>query len=91
MATASLTADKYVVTVGQQVTFRPTLIGLTQPTSRTDMGHVDVLLNDGTTVSADSAAVTITKPGQSVVSTSVTFQGKTLTANTDGTYTATAS
>lgn len=89
MATATLTADKTTVAPGDRVTFKPTIAGLKQPVTVTAAGHVDAVLNDGTTVSADSSAIQVTTPGQSVVSLAVTFQGSVLTANADGTYTAT--
>jgi hypothetical protein len=90
MASATITADKTTAVKGDRITFAVAVLGLRAPTSRTAVGHVDVLLDDGSTVSADSAAVTITTPGQRIASTTVTFDGRTLTPNADGTFTATA-
>jgi hypothetical protein len=88
-ASASLTADKTTASPGDRVVFTPRITGLRQPVTVTGAGHVDATLSDGTSVSADSPAVSITTPGQTVVSVTVTFQGSVLTANPDGTYTAT--
>jgi hypothetical protein len=89
VATATLTADKTQVAPGGSVTFAAKVTGLNPPVSTTAAGHIDATLSDGTTVSGDSQAIQITKPGQTVVSQTVTFQGSVLTAAADGTYTAT--
>lgn len=89
MATGSLAVDKTQVAPGDKVTFTPKITGLTGPVTTTAAGHLDATLSDGTTVSGDSPAIAITKPGQTVTSQTVTFQGSVLAANPDGTYTAT--
>jgi hypothetical protein len=97
MATASISADKTGYAVGERVTLRVAIINLvpgTPATSRQGVATVTAALtNPDETLTADSVPVTIVTPakaGQTVVSQSVTFDGKPAVRQPDGTYTATA-
>lgn len=97
MATASISADKAGYTVGEKVTLRVSIVGLapgTPATSRQGVGTVTAVLTDpDETLTADTVPITLVTPakaGQTVVSQSVTFDGKPAVRQSDGTYTATA-
>lgn len=92
MPTASLSSDKTAYKVGDPIKFAAGITGLDPGAPdevATQAGRVIFELSDGTTITADSAGFTVTKPGrtpQTVDAVSVKVGTRTAAVQPDGTF-----